>query len=140
MNQVALMGRLTHNPELRHTTSGTAVTSFALAVDRGYAPKDGGEREVDFINIVAWRHTGEFVSKYFGKGKMAAITGKLQTRKWEDKDGNKRFAVEVVADRVYFAGNKGKSGDETSSDLDDGSSFGNHEFSELDIDDGELPF
>jgi single-strand DNA-binding protein len=96
------MGRLTRDPELRRTGSGIAVASFTLAVDRDFSPKDGGERETDFIDCVAWRQTGEFVSKYFTKGRMAVVSGRLQIRNWNDKDGNKRRSAEVVADNVYF--------------------------------------
>ena len=99
------MGRLTRDPELRRTQSGTAVASFTLAVDRDYKPQDG-ERETDFIDIVAWRGTGEFVSKYFTKGRMAVVEGRLQVRDWTDKDGNKRRSTEVVADNVYFGDSK----------------------------------
>ena len=106
LNRIILMGRLTRDPELRRTGSGTAVTSFSLAVDRDFAPKDGGERETDFIDCVAWRQTGEFVSKYFTKGRMAVVSGRLQIRSWTDKDGNKRRSAEVVADNVYFGDSK----------------------------------
>lgn len=99
------MGRLTHAPELRRTQSGTAVVSFSLAVDRDYKPQDG-ERETDFINVVAWRNTAEFVAKYFAKGRMAVVEGHLQMRDWTDKDGNKRRSAEVVADNVYFGDSK----------------------------------
>ena len=99
------MGRLTRDPELRRTQSGTAVASFTLAVDRDYKPQDG-ERETDFIDIVAWRGTGEFVSKYFSKGRMAVVEGRLQVRDWTDKDGNKRRSTEVIADNVYFGDSK----------------------------------
>lgn len=102
LNHIVIMGRLTRDPELRRTSSGTAVSSFTLAVDRDYAPKDGGERETDFIDCVAWRHTGEFVSKYFMKGRMAVVSGRLQIRSWTDKDGNKRRSAEIVAENVYF--------------------------------------
>ena len=105
LNKIILMGRLTRDPELRRTQSGTAVASFTLAVDRDYKPQDG-ERETDFIDIVAWRGTGEFVSKYFTKGRMAVVEGRLQVRDWTDKDGNKRRSTEVVADNVYFGDNK----------------------------------
>ena len=105
LNKIILMGRLTRYPELRRTQSGTAVTSFTLAVDRDYKPQDG-ERETDFIDIVAWRGTGEFVSKYFTKGRMAVVEGRLQIRDWTDKDGNKRRSTEVVADNVYFGDSK----------------------------------
>ena len=106
LNHITIMGRLTRDPELRRTDSGVAVASFSLAVDRDFAPKDGGERETDFIDVVAWRQTGEFVNKYFAKGSMAAVSGRLQSRKWEDRDGNKRVNWEVVADNVYFADTK----------------------------------
>ena len=106
LNHIVLMGRLTRDPELRRTGSGIAVASFTLAVDRDYAPKDGGARETDFIDIVAWRSTAEFVSKYFSKGRMAVVSGRLQIRPWEDKDGNKRRSAEVVADNVYFGESK----------------------------------
>ena len=106
LNHIVIMGRLTRDPELRRTGSGVAVTSFSLAVDRDFAPKDGGERETDFIDCVAWRQTGEFVSKYFTKGSMIVVSGRLQIRNWNDKDGNKRRSAEVVADNVYFGESK----------------------------------
>lgn len=102
LNTVVLMGRLTADPELRHTSNDIAVTSFTLAVDRSYV-RSGSERVTDFINVVAWRNTAEFVSKYFNKGQLVAVQGSIQTRTYQDKDGNKRYAVEVVADNVYFA-------------------------------------
>ena len=111
LNHITIMGRLTRDPELRRTGSGIAVASFTVAVDRDFAPRDGGERETDFIDCVAWRQTGEFVSKYFTKGSMAVVSGRLQIRGWTDKDGNKRRTAEVVADNVYFGesrrGNEG---------------------------------
>ena len=106
LNHIVIMGRLARDPELRRTGSGIAVTSFTLAVDRDFAPKDGGERETDWIDCVAWRQTGEFVSKYFTKGRMAVVSGRLQIRNWTDKDGNKRSSAEVVADNVYFGDSK----------------------------------
>ena len=106
LNHITIMGRLTRDPELRRTGSGVAVASFSLAVDRDFAPKDGGERETDFIDCVAWRQTGEFVSKYFTKGRTAVVSGRLQIRSWTDKDGNKRRSAEVVADNVYFGDSK----------------------------------
>ena len=106
LNHIVIMGRLTRDPELRRTGSGIAVASFTLAVDRDFSPKDGGERETDFIDCVAWRQTGEFVSKYFTKGRMAVVSGRLQIRNWNDKDGNKRRSAEVVADNVYFGDSK----------------------------------
>ena len=105
LNKIFLMGRLTRDPELRKTGNGTAVTSFTLAVDRDYKPQDG-ERETDFIDIVAWRGTAEFVSKYFTKGRMAVVDGRLQVRDWKDKDGAKRRSTEVIADNVYFGDSK----------------------------------
>ena len=106
LNHIVIMGRLARDPELRRTGSGIAVTSFRLAVDRDFAPKDGSERETDWIDCVAWRQTGEFVSKYFTKGRMAIVSGRLQIRNWTDKDGNKRSSAEVVADNVYFGDSK----------------------------------
>lgn len=105
LNKIVLMGRLTRDPELRRTQSGTAVASFTLAVDRDYKPQDG-ERETDFIDIVAWRGTAEFVSKYFSKGRMAVVEGRLQGRDWKDRDGNNRRSYEVIADNVYFGDSK----------------------------------
>ena len=106
LNHITLMGRLTRDPELRRTASGVAVTNFTLAVDRDFTSKEGGEKETDFIEIVAWRQTGEFVSKYFSKGRMAVVSGRLQIRGWTDKEGNKRRTAEVVADNVYFGDSK----------------------------------
>ena len=147
LNHIIIMGRLTRDPELRRTGSGTAVASFTLAVDRDFSPKDGGERETDFIDCVAWRQTGEFVSKYFTKGRMAVVSGRLQIRGWTDKDGNKRRSAEVVADNVYF-GDSRRDGEST------GSVGGNtyaapaysapaapaSDFAMLDDDDAQLPF
>jgi len=147
MNQIVIMGRLTRDPELRHTPNGVAVASFSLAVDRGYTPKDGGDRQTDFIDVVAWRNTAEFVSKYFVKGQMAAVTGRLQIRDWTDKDGNKRRSAEVVADNIYFTESK-KSREasfgpvEVKDDYSAGysSPVESSDFAELDMDDGDLPF
>ena len=147
MNQIVIMGRLTRDPELRHTPNGVAVASFTLAVDRGFAPKDGGEKQTDFIDVVAWRNTAEFVSKYFIKGQMAAVTGKLQIRDWTDKDGNKRRSAEVVADNIYFTESK-KSREASFVPVDNKDDYGvgfatpveSSDFSELSMDDGELPF
>ena len=102
LNHIVLMGRLTRDPELRRTGSGVAVASFSLAVDRDFGNRESGEKETDFIDIVAWRSTAEFVSKYFTKGRMAVVSGRLQIRNWTDKEGNKRRSAEVVADNVYF--------------------------------------
>ena len=105
LNKVIIMGRLVRDPELRRTSSGTAVASFTIACDRDFK-SDGGEREADFIECVAWRNTAEFVSKYFTKGRMAVVSGRLQTRNWTDKEGNKRKATEIVAESVYFGDSK----------------------------------
>ena len=102
LNHIVIMGRLTRDPELRRTGTGVAVTSFTVAVDRDFGKNENGEKETDFIDCVAWRQTGEFVSKYFTKGRMAVVSGRLQIRSWTDKDGNKRRTAEVVADNVYF--------------------------------------
>ncbi len=153
LNHITIMGRLTRDPELRRTGSGIAVASFSLAVDRDFSPKDGGERETDFIDCVAWRQTGEFVSKYFTKGRMAVVSGRLQIRSWTDKDGNKRRTAEVVADNVYFGDSK-RDGDSTGSAYGTGgytapaSGFGGYsapaapasDFAMLDDDDAQLPF
>ncbi len=106
LNQIVLMGRLTRDPELRYTQSQTPVASFTLAVDRDFNSRDGGERQTDFIDIVAWRQQAEFASKFFTKGSMAIVTGRLQIRDWTDREGNKRRSAEVVADRVMFGESK----------------------------------
>ena len=111
LNHITLMGRLTRDPELRYTQSGTPVASFSLAVDRDFGSRDGGDRQTDFIDIVAWRQTAEFVSKYFAKGRMAVVEGRLQIRDWTDRDGGKRRSAEVIADNVYFGDSKPKDGD-----------------------------
>ena len=130
LNEIILMGRLTRDPELRHTQSGTKVAAFALAVDRDY--KDAsGEKETDFIDIVAWRGTAEFVSKYFTKGRMAVVKGRLQIRDWTDKDGGKRRSAEVVAESVYFANSKKTDAAQQAPDPD--WMYGNE-------DGGELPY
>ena len=124
LNHIVIMGRLTRDPELRRTGSGVAVTSFSLAVDRDFGPKDGGERETDFIACVAWRNTGEFVSTYFTKGSMAVVSGRLQIRGWTDKDGNKRRSAEVVADNVYFGESKRSSDQQRSGSYDGAPGYG----------------
>lgn len=101
LNKVVIMGRLTSDPELRRTTTGTPVTTFTLAVERDYKNKSG-EKETDFFDCVAWHNTAEFVTKYFTKGRMAVVAGYLQRRNWKDKDGNGRTTVEIIADNVYF--------------------------------------
>ena len=156
LNHIVVMGRLTRDPELRRTGSGIAVASFSLAVDRDFAPKDGGNRETDFIDCVAWRQTGEFVSKYFTKGRMAVVSGRLQIRQWTDKDGNNRRSAEIVADNVYFGDSRRDNNDSGNYGGNSyGSSYGDssrsysapassapsaNTFAELDDGDGELPF
>lgn len=106
LNRINIMGRLTKDPELRRTGSGTAVASFTIACDRDFSNKESGEKETDFIDCVAWRSTAEFLEKYFSKGRMIVVSGRLQKRNYTDKDGNKRYATEVVADSVYFGDSK----------------------------------
>ena len=106
LNHIVIMGRLTRDPELRRTGSGVAVASFRVAVDRDFAPKDGGERKTDFIDCVAWRQTGEFVSKYFTKGRMIVVEGRLEMRDWTDKEGNKRTSAEIIVANAYFGDSK----------------------------------
>ena len=149
LNHIVIMGRLTRDPELRRTGSGVAVTSFSLAVDRDFGSRENGERETDFIDCVAWRQTGEFVSKYFAKGRMAVVSGRLQIRNWTDKDGNKRRTAEVVADNVYFGDSK-REGEGGGFAAPAGNSFGGYaapaasapasDFAMLDDDDAQLPF
>ena len=125
LNHIVIMGRLTRDPELRRTCSGVAVASFTLAVDRDFGKNENGERETDFIDCVAWRQTGEFVSKYFTKGRMAVVSGRLQIRSWNDKDGNKRRTAEVVADNVYFGDSKR---DNEGGNAYGGNSYGNNTY------------
>ena len=106
LNHIVIMGRLVRDPELRRTGSGVAVASFRVAVDRDFAPKDGSERKADFIDCVAWRQTGEFISKYFSKGRMIVVDGRLEMRDWTDKEGNKRTSAEVVVANAYFGDSK----------------------------------
>ena len=143
LNKIVIMGRLTRDPELRQTQTGTSVASFSLAVDRDFKDKQTGEKATDFIDVVAWRQTAEFVSRFFAKGRMAVVEGRLQLRDWTDKEGNKRRNAEVLADHVYFGDSKNDNtrdgytapiaapivGSDTFSD-----------YSELNDDDGELPF
>ena len=126
LNHIVIMGRLTRDPELRRTGSGIAVASFTVAVDRDFGGRDGGEKETDFIDCVAWRQTGEFVSKYFTKGSMIVVSGRLQIRNWNDKDGNKRRSAEVVADNVYFGESKRSSDAGSAYGGSTGSSYGNY--------------
>lgn len=150
LNKIFIMGRLTRDPELRRTQSGTPVTSFSLAVDRDYKSQSG-EKETDFIDVVAWRSTAEFVSKYFTKGRMAVVEGRLQIRAWQDKDGNNRRSAEVVADNVYF-GDSRRDSDSGSGNYGGNSGYsapaggyaapvgGGSGFAEIDEEDGDLPF
>ena len=147
LNRIILMGRLTRDPELRHTQTGTAVASFSLAVDRDFHNRDSGEKGVDFIDVVAWRNTAEFVSKYFTKGRMAVVEGRLQIRDWTDREGGKRRSAEVVADNIYFGDSKrdgetgGASFSRPAAPADYGMPpVGGDQFAELADDDGELPF
>lgn len=167
LNHIVIMGRLARDPELRHTQNGTPVATFRLAVDRDFKDKNTGERVTDWIDVVAWRGTGEFVSRYFSKGRMAVVEGRLQMREWTDKDNNRRVTAEVVADSVYFGDSKrdgdgggnygdrggsygGSYGDRGSSyggsraaspaaPADYGIPTGDDQFSDL-ADDGDLPF
>lgn len=138
LNRIVLMGRLTRDPELRRTGSGTAVSSFSIAVDRDFKGQSG-EKETDFIDIVAWRNTAEFVSKYFTKGRMAVAEGRLQIRDWKDKEGNNRRSAEVVADNVYFGDSK-RDGDASGGSYIGGQTAQSGGFNEIEEDDGELPF
>ena len=168
LNRIILMGRLTRDPELRQTQSGASVANFSLAVDRDFKDKQTGEKETDFITVVAWRQTAEFVSRFFTKGRMAVVEGRLQLRDWTDRDGNKRRTAEVIADNVYFGDSKrdGDGGGYGNSGYSSGgysgggyassggysapaapaapSGFGapagGDQFAELSDDDGELPF
>ena len=153
LNQIVLMGRLTRDPELRYTQSQTPVATFRIAVDRDFPGRDGGEKQTDFIDIVAWRQSAEFVSKFFTKGSMVIVTGRLQMRDWTDRDGNKRTSAEVVADRVMFGesrrsreenGGAPRGGNDSGRARDSYQSFDNapgaSAFSDLSDTDGELPF
>ena len=153
LNHITIMGRLTRDPELRRTGSGVAVASFTVAVDRDFGGRDGGEKETDFIDCVAWRQTGEFVSKYFTKGSMIVVSGRLQIRGWTDKDGNKRRTAEVVADNVYFGESRRSEGNSYSGNNSYAApaapAYGGYnapaaapasDFAMLDDDDAQLPF
>ena len=146
LNKAILMGRLTADPELRHTASNIAVTTFSLAVNRSYV-RQGQERETDFINCVAWRSTAEFVCKYFRKGQQAVVDGSIQTRSYTDKDGNKRTAFEVVVDNIFFADSKGASQPAASApstasfEVPSNLSFSNGDSQDFQVvDDDDLPF
>ena len=163
LNHIVIMGRLTRDPELRRTGTGVAVASFSVAVDRDFGGRDGGEKETDFIDCVAWRQTGEFVSKYFTKGRMIVVSGRLQIRSWTDKDGNKRRTAEVVADNCYFGDSKRDGDSSYGGNTYGGNSYGGNaygsapaapsfggysapaaapasDFAMLDDDDAQLPF
>ena len=140
LNQIFLMGRLTRDPELRYTQNQTPVASFTLAVDRDFTGKDGGEKQTDFIDCVAWRSTGEFANKYFSKGRMAIVSGRLQLRDWTDKEGNKRRSAEVVVDSMYFGDSKKDGSTAPNSSGQSEPQYTQQQFEELDDDDGELPF
>lgn len=152
LNHIVIMGRLVRDPELRRTGNGVAVTSFTLAVDRDFGKNENGEKETDFIDCTAWRQTGEFVSKYFSKGRMAVASGRLQIRNWTDKDGNKRRSAEVVADNVYFGDSKKEESGGSYGGAYTGTDSGFHydnspsnvappfDFAMLEDDDAQLPF
>lgn len=148
LNHITIMGRLTRDPELRRTGSGVAVASFSVAVDRDYKA-EGQDRETDFIDCVAWRHNGEFVSKYFSKGSMIVVSGRLQVRSYTDKEGVKRRAAEIVADNVYFGeGKKNDSGSNSGGGDYGSNSYGGGDYSgsyggdyaPIEDDDAQLPF
>ena len=164
LNHIAIMGRLTRDPELRRTGSGLPVASFSVAVDRDFGKNENGEKETDFIDCVAWRNTAEYVSKYFTKGRMIVVSGRLQIRSWTDKDGNKRRTAEVVADNCYFGESKrsNEGGSYSNGNSYGGNSYGGNsyaapaapsyggyaapagnpasDFAMLDDDDAQLPF
>ena len=140
LNRVTIMGRMSKDPELRTTQSGVAVTSFSLAVDRDFTDKQSGERATDWIDVVAWRQTAEFACKYFGKGRVVVVDGRLQTRKWTDQSGNNRTSVEVLAEHIYFGDSK--------KDGDSSNTYGGYQsagaavpvgFADID-DEGDIPF
>ena len=158
LNHIVIMGRLTRDPELRSTQSGVSVASFTVAVDRDFGGRDGGERQTDFIDCVAWRQTGEFVSRYFHKGSMIVVSGRLQSRKWQDREGNNRTSWEITADNVYFGESRASANSNSGNFSREDSSYSNSgsyssydsgrqssapapsTFAELDDGDGELPF
>lgn len=139
LNKIFIMGRLTRDPELRTTNSGTSVASFSLAVDRNYKGADG-EKETDFIDCVAWRQTGEFAAKYFTRGRMAVVEGRLQIRPWTDKEGNNRRSAEVIVDNMYFGDSK-RDGDTGGARPASGHvNVSANDWQEVDEDEGDLPF
>ena len=140
LNKIIIMGRFARDPELRRTGSGTAVTSFSLACDRDFKSQSG-DKETDFIEVVAWKNTAEFVSKYFSKGRMAVVEGRLQIRDWTDKAGNKRVTAEVVADNVYFADSKrSESNDNQKENFNALSGRLSDDFVPISEEDGDIPF
>ena len=148
LNHITIMGRLSRDPELRRTGSGTAVASFTVAVDRDFVSKEGAEKETDFLDCVAWRQTGEFVSKHFAKGSMIVVSGRLQIRSWTDKEGNKRRTAEIVADNCYFGDSKksdgatsgGYTGFVRNDNVPAAHSGKAADFAEINDDDAQLPF
>ena len=151
LNHITIMGRLTRDPELRRTGSGVAVASFTVAVDRDFADKQSGEKETDFIDCVAWRQAGEFVSKHFTKGRMIVVSGRLQVRKWKNKEGENRYSTEVVADNCYFGDSKKESSGSESYGNSYGQQTGGYsapayaaapaqDYEMLEDDDAQLPF
>lgn len=144
LNKTVLMGRLTRDPEIRHTQSQTPVASFTLAVDRDYSGKDCAEKQTDFIDCVAWRSTADFAGKYFSKGRMAVVSGRLQIRDWQDKDGNKRRSAEVIVDSMYFGDSKKDGQPASQSGAAQAQAYAapttGQTFTEIDEDDGDLPF
>ena len=149
LNRIIIMGRLTKDPELRRTANGTAVTSFSVAVDRDFKSQSG-EKETDFIDVVAWRNTAEFVCQYFSKGRMAVVEGRLQMRDWKDQNGNNRRSAEVVADNVYFGDSKRDGAPMGGDRMSGAAPAGGYNraplggmpsaFAEIEEEDGELPF
>ena len=148
LNHITLMGRLVNDPELRRTGTGIAVTTFRIAVDRDFAPKDGGERKADFITCVAWRQTGELISKYFAKGRMIVVDGRLEMRDWTDKEGNKRTTAEVIVDNAYFGDSKRDGDNSGSYTAPAAPAFGGYsapaapasDYAVVEDDDAQLPF
>ena len=149
LNKIVIMGRLVRDPDLRRTQAGTAVAAFTLAVERDFKDAATGERVADFIDCVAWRQTGEFVSRYFTKGRMAVVEGRLQLRDWVDRDGNKRRNAEVIVEQMYFGDSKSDGGQKSGQlaprenagyQAYSSTGQGADEFQELQDDDGELPF
>ena len=135
LNHITIMGRLTRDPELRRTGSGVAVASFTVAVDRDYSGRDGGDKKTDFIDCVAWRQAGEFISKYFSKGRMIVVDGRLEMRDWTDKEGNKHRSTEINVANAYFGDSK-RDGDSGSNNYTQPA----QDFAMIEDDDAQLPF